>query len=377
MAFEMPGRGIVYWPVANGDSVTIVVDSERYIQLDLNHLEKSEDDAEPTWPVIDELVERLPVPDDAPYLSVLALTHPDEDHCRGFADLLARVSIGELWFTPRIFWEYKKDLSESAKAFKKEAERRVKSAIEAEGDPGSGNRVLVFGYSSLLETPEYKGFPKQFLVVPGNSITMIDGHDVSENFRGFAHSPFKDDIEGERNDTSLGLQVRLHDGVQHLEALLLGDLTYPAVKRIFDNSNPEDLAWHVFLAPHHCSKSVMYWQDEDSDEEELKQDLMDAIESAAHESNQIVSSSIPVPDSNEKGDNPPHAIAKNRYEEISKEFICTMENSGTDNPQPVVVSIIGGKVQFRASALSKMTAAQAASATRGRNNPPRRPHTYG
>ena len=36
MAFELPKRGLVFWPVANGDSATIVIDSKRFIQVDLN-----------------------------------------------------------------------------------------------------------------------------------------------------------------------------------------------------------------------------------------------------------------------------------------------------------------------------------------------------
>ena len=223
MAFELPERGFVFWPVANGDSITVVIDSTRCIQIDLNHLEKSEDDDEPTWSVVDELVACLPEKNDRPYLSVFALTHPDEDHCRGFAKLLEEVEIGEIWFTPRVFLEYKKDLSESAQAFKDEAERRVKATIKAKGDAGAGNRIRIFGYASLLEQDEFKGLPEDCIIVPGDAFTTVDEDDVSEEFRGFVHSPFKDDIEGERNDTSLGMQVTLYDGDEAIRALLLGE----------------------------------------------------------------------------------------------------------------------------------------------------------
>ena len=59
----------------------------------------------------------LPEDDGKPSLAVFVLTHPDEDHCLGFKDLLKRVKIGEIWFTPRVFREYSKDLSDDAKAF--------------------------------------------------------------------------------------------------------------------------------------------------------------------------------------------------------------------------------------------------------------------
>ena len=51
-------------------------------------------------------------------------------------------------------------------------------------------------------------------------------------------------------------------GSIELRALLLGDLSYPIIKRIFEVSEEDDLAWNVLLAPHHCSKAVMYWKDE-------------------------------------------------------------------------------------------------------------------
>ena len=88
MSFQLPKRGLVFWPVANGDSTTVVIDSKTHLQVDLNHLEKSEDDDDPTWSIVDELVKRLPKKDGRPYLAAFALTHPDQDHCRGFPKLL-------------------------------------------------------------------------------------------------------------------------------------------------------------------------------------------------------------------------------------------------------------------------------------------------
>lgn len=377
MAFELPERGFVFWPVANGDSITIVIDSTRCIQIDLNHLEKSEEDDEPTWSVVDELVACLPEKNDRPYLSVFALTHPDEDHCRGFAKLLEEVDIGEIWFTPRIFLEYKKDLSESAKAFKDEAERRVKATIEAEGDAGAGNRIRIFGYASLLEQDEFKGLPEDCIIVPGDVFTTVDEDDVSEEFRGFVHSPFKDDIEGERNDTSLGMQVTLYDGDEGIRALLLGDLKYPAIKQIFEVSEEDDVAWNLFLAPHHCSKSVMYWQDDEDEQETLKQDILDEISSAAKSPNQVVASSNPVPSSNEKGDNPPHAKAKKRYEEVTSNFVCTMGDMDEKNPEPIVAKFDNGQLTLVATASLSMSATEAARSAQGSTDIPPGPMTYG
>ena len=372
MAFEFPARGLVFWPVGNGDSTTVVVDSETCLQADLNHLGKSDDDDDASWAVVDELVERLPKVNGRPYLAAFALTHPDQDHCRGFAELFEEVDIGELWFTPRIFREYKKDLCDDAEAFKKEAERRVKKTIEAKGDPGAGNRVRVFGYSELLEEDDFKNFPKDRLTVPGNELTAIDEKDVSAEFRAFVHAPFKDDDAGERNDTSLGMQVTLYDGNQKLRTLLLGDLSYPIIKRIFKVSEADDLAWNVILAPHHCSKAAMYWKDEGDEEEKLKKHIVDEMEKASLSPNRVVSSSNPVPSSNKPGDNPPHAKAKAQYETITDSFLCTM-----DQDEPIVAELDDQKIVFAGVVMASTSASQAADKARGSNEPPKSAHTYG
>ena len=372
MAFELPNLGLVFWPVGNGDSTSIVVDSKTYLQVDLNHLEKSDDDNDSSWAVVDELSERLPKVNGRPYLAVFALTHPDQDHCRGFAELLDKVDIGELWFTPRIFSEYNKDLCDDAKDFKKEAERRVKKTIEAEGDPGAGDRVRLFGYAELLDEDDYKDFPKDRLTVPGNEVTTIDEKDVSDKFRAFVHAPFKDDEAGERNDTSLGMQVTLYDGDKKLRALLLGDLSYPIIKRIFEVSEEDDLAWNVLLAPHHCSKAAMYWKEEGDDEEKLKKHIVEEMDDASLEPNRVMSSSNPVPSSNKPGDNPPHAKAKTQYESITESFLCTM-----DQDEPIVAELEDGKIVLAGVATAAMTASEAADAAKGSNETPDSAHTYG
>ena len=282
------------------------------------------------------------------------------------------MDIGELWFTPRIFREYSKDLCDDAKEFKHEAERRVKKAIETKRDPGGGNRVRVFGYSELLEEEVFKDFPKGYLTVPGNKLAVIDGKDVSDEFQTFIHAPFKDDDASERNDTSLGMQITLYHGTQKLCALLLGDLSYPIIKRIFEVSETDDLAWNVLLAPHHCSKAAMYWKEEGEDKENLKKHIVEEMDEASLEPNRVVSSSNPVPSSNKAGDNPPHAKAKTQYETITESFLCTM-----DQDEPIVAEVDDNKVVLAGVATAAMTASQAADEAQGSNETPKSAYTYG
>ena len=117
MTVELPTRGFVFWPVGCGDSTTIKVNDNVVMQVDIQHHESAEDDDEQYHPVVDTLVDEvLPEVEGEKYLAVFALTHPDKDHCKGFAELLDRCKLGELWFSPRMLREYdtEEGLSEDA-----------------------------------------------------------------------------------------------------------------------------------------------------------------------------------------------------------------------------------------------------------------------
>ena len=368
MAIQPPDRGLIFWPIGTGDSTTIRVAETVYIQLDIRHMAKSEDDDDPAWPVIDELIELLPTYRGKPYLSVFALTHPDLDHCQGFEELNDRVTISELWMSPRTFREFREndDLCDDAEAFHEEAMRRVQTAIEAGGDPGRGHRIRIIGYDELLQEPDFEGFPEGLLTIPGHTITTLDGEDHSDVFQAFVHAPFKDDSFGDRNDCSLAFQVSLYNGNGAGRALLMGDLSYPVIRRIFDRSKAPTLQWNALLAPHHCSKSVMYWKDDGEDDEKLKHDIVRDLGNTALGPGYVVSSSEPVPDTNDPGDNPPHAKAKTQYELIvPNEFICTHEHPNENNPEPIIFEVSPSGFEYVGETQSSKSVADALKAAGG------------
>ncbi|HEX6457971.1 MAG TPA: hypothetical protein VF032_03565 [Thermoleophilaceae bacterium] len=353
---KLPDPGFVFWPVGCGDSTTVVVNKDTVVQIDVHHVDDAEDDDDPRLPIVDRLVELLPKKNGKPYLAAFGATHLDKDHVQGFADLLDRVVIGDLWFTPRILWEQKQDDAaepcEDAKAFEKEAERRIK-LMKKQGVVDSGDRIRIIGYHDVLKEHSdiYKDLPEGAVTVPGSSFTNIDGEDQSERFSAFVHAPFKDDTEGERNDTSFALQITLTDGDNNGRALLLGDLSYPTLKRIFDRSKQDKLAWGAFLAPHHCSKAAMYWMGEGDEQETLKRDILDAIEKAKDAGGYIIASATKIPASDEKGANPPHAKAAKRYRELVDDghFLCTAEHPNESSPEPIVFEIDDSGLTLRDS----------------------------
>lgn len=377
MFADVQGPSFVFWPVECGDSTTIVVSASEVIQVDLNDCIIAGEDDNGRIPVVDELVAKLPKRDGKPYLSCFVLTHPDQDHCRGFADLLKRVTIGELWHTPRIFREFHKDLCDDAVAFRKEAARRREATIAAQGDPGSGDRVRVFGYDDLLKEDKYSGLPREFLTIPGNKVTWLDGVEAKSRFNAFIHAPFKDDSAEKRNETSLAMQVLIGTQARSMAGLFLGDLAYPTLRRVFDETKDHDnlprLSWDVLLAPHHCSRKVMY----DGDDV-LQQDIMDDFKARRRKGAYVVSSSPAIPSGNSSGDNPPHAKAKNRYLEIidaADNFLCTGEYSTAEVVRPIILTVTDAGVDlvgkdYTLSEEAVADLAKAVATVRGANTPP-------
>ena len=372
-------QSFVFWPVGCGDCTTAVITDSIVMQIDLNDGNIAEADDNERVPVVDELVAKLPKRNGRPYLSCLVLTHPDLDHCKGYRDLAKRVTIGEMWHTPRIFREFHRDMSDDAKAFRKEAKRRVAATIAAGGDPGAGNRVRIVGYDQLLQEDDYRGFPRMFFTTPGNSVELLDGQHLLGTFSAFIHAPFLDDLAGQRNESSLAMQIELAERQRAIHGLFLGDLSYPTLRRVIDETrghgNDVRLIWNVLLAPHHCSKKAMYQKD-DSGNDVLKQDMLDDLEDAQAAGGYIVASAVAIPASNSSGDNPPHAKARARYEEIvSGQFLCTGEYSTPQNLRPIIlanapagVALASGPFELSEEARADLAAAVARA--RGVSAPP-------
>lgn len=348
--FGLPARGAVFWPIGTGDSTTVVIDDQVVLQVDLHDMAKADDDANPEVAVVDRLVEALPRVDGDPYLAVFALTHADKDHCLGFADLLAEVQIGELWSTPRLWREFNDpdapEPCEDAVAFREESERRIeatRAALAAGGEPASGDRILVIGYDDEHSDHPYDDLPDRYKSWPGQSVTALDGHDRAGQFEAFFHAPFSDDCAAPRNETSLAMQITLTDeaGVNG-KVLLFGDLAHDTIMKIFNYSEykhrEQYLEWDLLLAPHHCSKKVMYEPDENG-VDQLQMDILNAFERNARPGAVVVSSSAVFPSSDVAGANPPHRMAADRYEEIADDLICTMAWGDEATPSPVVFGV--------------------------------------
>ena len=352
--FKLPQKkSVIFWPVGTGDSTTLVLKPDEVImQIDLRHLEKADNPDEPEWAIIDHLVKALPKKNGRPYLSLFVLTHPDKDHVQGFAELLKKVDIGELWHTPKVFRDQadQEAMCEDAKVFRKEADRRRKAILASSGPIKSKDRLRVIGHDDILTEEKYKNLPADCKSRPGEKVSVVDGIDLAGHFQAFIHAPFKDDQAKDKNNTSLALNVVIWEGDKHGQFLFFGDREYPTIKRIFEtteqtkNSNADNtpyLFWNVMLCAHHCSKAVMHWKEEADSEEIFKKDIMALFEKYSRDNSGYIVSSSHSDFSDEAGKNPPHEKARKRYQAIVKpgRFICVHEYPSKKEPAPMVFVI--------------------------------------
>ena len=370
---DLPDVGVAAWYVGAGDSLTVLSGHEGsgvelVLQVDLNHLSAGEDDDEPHVPIIDQLAEILPEVDGRPYLAAFVLTHPDQDHCRGFERLLDEVLIGELWVTPRIFDEYKTDLCEDATAFRKEADRRLKAMTS--GNDESGDRIRVVAPDELFDSEPYNALPKEAQSPIGSSTSMIDGHDAADAFTAIFHGPLDLGDDTDRNDTSLAMRVTLSSGSCEQRFLFLGDLAQESLTALFEEAKDDELEFDVIVAPHHCSKRALFNDDGD----EVREVISGLTDNAA-EGAWVVVSAPPIPASDTDGADPPHRVAWDKYGEVfgSDHQVCTGQHGSKDDPDPVVFGVGDDDCGYLKPSTAAALAASALITTAGKARPRPRP----
>lgn len=356
----MSNTKITFYPVQNGDCNLIEFTDGVKILIDCKFRSSAEEDND-DYNVIDDLLSNklTSKKHGLPYLNAFVLTHPDQDHCLGFEKKFflnknpekeepsqeekddRLILIGELWYSPRVFSEHEGDLSSDAKAFKKEAERRMqlwKDNDKSKDKPG--NRIRIIGYSDV---DDLNGIPNDRISGAGEEVTEVDGSNRTQ-YRFFIHAPFKNTIEGDsRNETSIVIQIKVDvGGTKNVGKLFFGgDAEWRVWKNILDKtSDNKNLEWNLMEAPHHCSYSF-FADNRDDDPEQSSLDFLDKRVGNGY----IVSSSKTI---KQNSDNPPCKKAKNRYiEHLANQdddyFKCTEEN---DTQKPVIFEVRSDGIWF-------------------------------
>jgi len=361
---------ITFFPVGNGDMTLVKladVDTTS-ILIDINIRADANDENSDTRDVAADLRARLKRDDNnRPYVDVFLLSHPDQDHCRGLERHFylgplsdypddkkphdeKRIVIREIWSSPIVFRRASKNhvLCADAKAFNREAKRRVKVNRENGFAATDGDRIRVLGEDTDGKTDDLG----PILWKTGDKFSRIRGREFSAHFTGHLLAPVKADGDPDlednlsKNHSSVIINFMLAsgpltpDGVKFLTA---GDAEVLIWTKLWEKyeHTPEVLEYDVMQTPHHCSwHSLSYdsWSDK-KEEAKVEPAARNAL-GQARPGAVIVASSKPVRDDDV---DPPCIRAKREYQDILKAkggtFICTDEYPKEAAPEPYVLTV--------------------------------------
>lgn len=303
-----------------------------------------------------------------PCVDAFLLTHPDEDHIRGLenhfwlgpladypddkkADSEKRIVIREIWSSPLVYRRACKShtLCDDAKAFNKEAKRRVQVNKDKKFEGvGDGDRIFVLGEDENGKTDDLG----PILVKIDEEFSRINGVNKKGYFTATLLAPLPTE-DAEEDDEQLG---KNHSSVI-LNMMVGADAKTPDGGKFLCGGDAEVLIWErqwerhksatdvleydLMLAPHHCSWHTLSWESwsKTKGKAKVSEDARNAL-SVTRKGAMIVASCAPIKDDD---NDPPCIGAKREYEAIAKDaggsFICVGEQPSESSPEPLELTV--------------------------------------
>lgn len=372
---------ITFFPVDNGDMTLLrLADPDATSLLIDCKIRSSADNPDDSTPdVAKALRDRLKSDgNDRPYVDAMLLSHPDEDHCLGLRKHFwlgplsdypdddkpqkeKRIIIRQIWSSPMVFRRASKNhpLCDDAKAFNKEAKRRIKQNRNDGFSVGYGDSILIMGEDENGKTDDLT----PILIKPGEEFKGINGK-ASGFLTSLLLAPIsKQDDEMEDKLSKNGSSVIINFKIKSSEFgsnisrfLTGGDAGVEIWERISDEFKTTDTEYDLLLAPHHCSWRTLShdsWSEKGEDAEVSKK-ARKALGQARYGAF-IISSSKPIVDDD---NDPPCIRAKREYRSIlgnSGIFKCTGEEPTTSKPVPLEIETTGSG--FKLTTVSSAAAA--------------------
>lgn len=339
---------ITFFPVGNGDMTLITFDNGQKLLADLHVRKAADDDDEDAPDVMADLRGRL-TRDEKGRLFVdgFLLSHPDKDHICGLESHFHlgppdewnedddKILIREMWSSPVVFRRASKDhvLCDDAKAWAKEARRRVALYREKGTATVEGDRIQIMGEDEDGKTDDILA-----IVVKADGVVTKLNRVASGTFEGrlLAPIPHSDDEELDellgKNHSSVVLRFSIRGGgiLDKCRFLTGGDAEVAIWERLWSKHGTYQADWlsyDILQAPHHCSWHSLSYDSYSTygEDAEVCDDARSAL--AQIRKGAIVVASSKAIDPNEA--DPPSDRAKREYISIvdgkSDRFICVAD----------------------------------------------------
>jgi hypothetical protein len=339
---------ITFFPVGNGDMTLVKFDNDQKLLIDLNVSKAADSDNEDVPDVMADLRSRL-TRDGKGRLFVdgFLLSHPDKDHICGLVNHFHlgplnewdkdddKIVIREMWSSPIVFRRASKllVLCDDAKAWAKEARRRVGLYRKNGLTTGEGDRIQIMGEDLKRKTDDILSI----VIKSGELVTRLNR--VTANaFEARLLAPVKhgDDKKLEelldKNHSSVILRFSIcgDNIVDKCRFLTGGDAEVAIWEHLWKKYGVDHEDWFsydILQAPHHCSWHSLSYESYSKCGEEAK--VCDDARSALAQTRKgaIVVASSKAIDPEEA--DPPSDRAKREYISIlggkSGQFICVSD----------------------------------------------------
>lgn len=369
---------IAFFPVGNGDMTLLTFDNDQTLLIDM-HVRGSADDAEQDTPdVMTDLRSRLARDHlGRLYVDGFLNSHPDKDHICGLAKHFHlgepddwvkaddKILIREMWSSPIVFRRAGTThvLGDDAKAWAKEARRRVQRFRDNGFQTGEGDRIQLLGEDIGDKTDDIL----DIVVKAGDLVTSLNRKATGTfEARLFAPIPHEDDEDLEellaKNNSSVVLRFSIRGGgiLDKCRFLTGGDAEVAVWERLWDkhgDANPDWFLYDILQAPHHCSWHSLSWDSysqcgEDAEVSEAARKALSQTRKGA-----IVVASCNLIDPAEC--DPPSDRAKREYIDVvggaDDRFIC-IADFWKDEERALEYEITHSGVTLRAKAMAKAAA---------------------
>jgi hypothetical protein len=339
---------VTFFPVSNGDMVLMRLDNDQNVLIDINIRGKADDEDDDTPDVAHDLRSRLERDDEGRlFVDAFLVSHPHADHVTGLRNHFHlgppdtwvkahdKILIREMWSSPVVFRRAGANgevLCEDAKAWQKEARRRVELFRQKRFSTVEGDRIQIMGEDIDGKTDDILD-----IVIKRNETIDACNRVRDGSFQGRLLAPLDpendDDEETLRhNQSSVITRFSLRGGgiSDRCRFLTGGDAEVEIWKRLWNYHKAERSSWlsyDILETPHHCSwRSLSFdrWS-EMGEAVKVDPDARRAL-SQTRKGAVIVASCKPI---KADDDNPPHERAKREYVDIvdgkSDRFFCTDE----------------------------------------------------